>query len=405
MPLLDDPARLRRIMLWVMLSALAASGLLAVVGVVSGNSDDAWRMICSGVAAVIAAGLMLAACKLLDSDKTRRTGLFILAAIAAQFILILLAFWDPPRNWSVRDSEEKQGLTALLFAVAVIPSILFFHVNGLRGGRAAGTFGIIGILASYALFLTAIWTSNFNLSADDERLWETAWGVWFFTLVVSASLAGVGIDHRHWRWIGLPVAIAALAIALRNVWSDTDRFVNLLTVLITLAIVIAHANIVFLCALKGRQEWMRWATVVCILFAAAAFDFTVIDRPNDDGMWRIASAAAICTACATVALGILAAFNRKPAPHTGDGIEAAEIAVVCPNCRKKQTVPLSRGIGESPCGGCGMIFSIRIRAPRCATCGYLLLMFKGDLCPECGAKVFGAKTGELAIGTDHPQPV
>ncbi len=341
MPLLDDPARLRRIMLWVMLGALAASGLLA---------------------AVIAAGLMLATCKLLDSEKTRRTGLFILAAIAAQFVLTLLAFWDPLRNWNVRDSEEKQGLTALLFTVTAIPSILFFYVSALRGGRVAGTFGIIGNLASYALYLTAIWTSAFNLTAEDDRLWETAWGVWFFTLVVSASLAGAGIDRRYWRWFGLPVATAALAIALRNVWADTDRFVNLLTILITLAILIGHTNIVFLCALKGRQEWLRWATLICTLFAGAAFDYTVIDHPDDDGMWRIASAGAICAACATVALGILAAFNRKPAPQTGDAIEAPEISLVCPNCHKKQTVPMTHGIGETPCTGCGMIFSIRIRA-------------------------------------------
>jgi hypothetical protein len=400
MPLLDDPARLRRIMLWVMLGALAASGLLAVVGVVSPNSDDAWRMVGSGIAAVIAAGLMLAACKLLDSEKTRRTGLFVLATIAAQFVLILLALWDPLRNWSVRESDEKQWLTAVLFTVAALPSILFFYVNGLRGGRVAGTFGIIGNLASYALFLIATWTSAFNLSAGDECLWETAWGIWFFTLVVSASLAGVGIDRRYWRWLGLPVATAALAIALRNVWSDTDRFVNLLTVLITLAIIIGHTNIVFLCALKGRQEWLRWATLLCTLFAGAAFDYTVIDHPNDDGLWRIASAGAICAACATVALGILAAFNRKSAPHTGDGIEAAEISVVCPNCHKKQSVPLTRGIGETPCTGCGMIFSIRIRPPRCATCGYLLLMFKGEACPECGAKV-SRPTGELQTLSSH----
>jgi hypothetical protein len=394
MPLLDDPARLRRIMLWVMLSALAASGLLAVIGIIGNDWDQQWRMIWSGIAAVVAAGLMLGDCKLLDSEKARRTGLFIMALIVIQFILVLLACWDPLRAWAVNDSQTKEALTALLFLVVAVPAIIFFHVLRIRGGAVSGYVGLSGSAAAYFLFLTATWTWSLSFlgGPDDDRIWETAWGAWFFVLAAAACSAGAGIDRRYWRWLGIIASAAAFVIALYNIWKNSSAFINFFTVATTLGILIAHANIIFLCKLKGRQEWLRWATVASALFAGAVFDYGAITEAKYDLVWRIASAAAICAGCGTVAVAILAAFNRRPATHAaGDGVDAREISVNCPVCLRKQSVPLSHGAGEASCGGCGMIFHVRVSAPRCAACGYLLLMFHGDVCPECGAKVSTAK--------------
>ena len=61
--------------------------------------------------------------------------------------------------------------------------------------------------------------------------------------------------------------------------------------------------------------------------------------------------------------------------------------MVCPVCRKKQTVPINDGVGELSCPGCGLIVSVRLRAPRCPSCDYMLLMLHSDRCPECGAPI------------------
>lgn len=403
MALLDDAGRLRRIMLWVMLGALGASGLMAVVGVLGNDIDQAWKMIGSGIDAVVAAGLMLAVCKLLDSEKMRKTGLFVLGMILVEFILVLLAFWDPLRNWMVRDSNERQALTALLFAVVAIPAIVFFHVRQLRGGALSGFLGMVCCAAAYAFFLYAIWSGAWM--GDSEKTFETGWGIWFFGFGSAANCAGAGTDRRHWRWVGLAASVVVLVVGIQEIVSDTNQFSNLFIASATLGILIGHANIVFLCKLKKRQEWLRLGTVASALFAGATFDYAAIGKGGLDVVWRVASAAGICAGCGTVAVAILAAFNRRPAPQGGDGIEATEIAVVCPNCRGKQVVGLERGIGESACAGCGMIFSVRMRAPRCAACGYLLLMFRGEACPECGARVgrnMGASVEaiEAAVGKE-----
>ena len=49
----------------------------------------------------------------------------------------------------------------------------------------------------------------------------------------------------------------------------------------------------------------------------------------------------------------------------------------------KQLVP----VGGGRCTGCNLVIHVRIEEPRCAACGYSLLMLKADKCPECGAPV------------------
>src|ERR1700761_3479064 len=95
---LNDPVKLRRMILWVMLAALGLSAALTVIGVLENSFNDAYRMIGSGIAAVIASALLLAAGKLLDSEKFRKTGLFIMLLILIEFVLVLLTFWDPISN-------------------------------------------------------------------------------------------------------------------------------------------------------------------------------------------------------------------------------------------------------------------------------------------------------------------
>jgi ssDNA-binding Zn-finger/Zn-ribbon topoisomerase 1 len=407
----DDPARLRRMMLWIMLGALAASGALAVLGILTGSFEESYRTIGTGAAAVVASGLLLAACKLLDSEKTRRTGLFLMGLIVAEFILTLLAMWDPLRMGApYHPSEGMFDMTALCFAAAAVPVGLFFHVRGLRGGRVAGLLGMTLCAAAFASFLMAIWLGLKSGWALEDYFWGTGWACWLFAFAAAASTAGAGTDSRHWRWAGLAASTLAFSLGLHNVWTENQTPTNLFIVSTTLGILIGHANIIWLCKLNRRQRWLRWATVAFAWFAGATIDYAIIDTLNADVFLRVGTAAAVCASCGTVAVAILTAFNRRVVPMSGDEVDATEITIVCPVCRKKQAVPLAGGIGDSACAGCGMVFSIRARAPRCPSCNYLLLMHQSERCPECGAAVtrpaFSAATVGVApnIGTTSEEP-
>jgi len=144
----DDPAQLRRIILRIMLGALAASAALAVIGVLGTGFDQSARMIGTGVAAGIASGLLLAACKLLDFEKWRRAGLLLMAVILGEFVLVLMAIWDPIRSVQF-DFDEALGFTALLFPVCALPAVLFYFVRQFRGGRLTGLLGVAMCVISY----------------------------------------------------------------------------------------------------------------------------------------------------------------------------------------------------------------------------------------------------------------
>jgi len=397
---LDDPVRLRRMILWVMLGALGLTALLAIVGVVDSSFQESYRMIGSGIAAVAASGLLLAAGRRLDSPKSRKTALFIMGLIIVQFVLALLAFWDPLRMVGLGgfNSEESFDFTALSFIPIAIPLGLFFYVCQLRGGFAAGLLGILATAVTFTIFLIAIWSAN----SRDEALWETGWSVWFFAFVSAGCAAGMGAERRSLRSIGLIAATTALAMGIAGIWNRPASN-PLLSILVALAVVIAHANLLWLCKLKPSQYWLRWLASLLAMCGAAAVVYEENVRVwRDDLLLRLGTAAGICALCATVAVAILAAFNRRAMPVIGeDEVEVAEISIVCPTCRKKQNITLSKGFGEAACGNCGMKFSIRTTAPRCANCNYLLLMFRGDRCPECGSTV---ANGDRRIARPSPLP-
>jgi hypothetical protein len=189
---LDDTAGLRRVMLRIMLGALALSAALAVLGVLGGanNWDQSYRMIGTGVDATIASALLLASCKFLDSEKYRRTGLFVMAMILMEFILVLLALWG--RLWSNGgySGDEALAETAAIFPVFAMPAALFFHVRQLPGGRLAGLLGMASCALALALFLLGTWGDRARLSGPAQWMyWESGWACWFFSFAAAACAA------------------------------------------------------------------------------------------------------------------------------------------------------------------------------------------------------------------------
>src|SRR5947209_5370632 len=84
---------LRRLLLRVMLGALAFSAAAGVLAVLAFSSSVAWRVVGTGVVTAVAAGLMLAMSRLVDREPSRMAGLLGMAAVVAEFTLALGLIW------------------------------------------------------------------------------------------------------------------------------------------------------------------------------------------------------------------------------------------------------------------------------------------------------------------------
>jgi hypothetical protein len=377
-----------------MLGCLAASAAMAVVALLTPWGVESYRLVGTTVAASITCALMLGAARVLDSDKNRQTFLFTMGLLLAEFVLVLLALWDPLGMIFGHRREEEFAFTALAFGGVGVPAAVLMHVRQRSAGRWAGGAGLVLCAASLAFFLAAIWSTashRWNASYQlIDNLLGTGWLLLLLALVGAVSLGGVGVDRWHWRWIGVGAAAAAFALAMRDVWGKPIQGADRPLILTaTAAFLCAHANMLWLCDLTPGQRWLRWCTIAFAFAAGAMYDYaTLTDRYGQwDNLQRQISAAGVCAACGTVAIALLAAFNRRAAPLSA-AIEFTQIVIVCPMCHKKQTAPA----GESVCT-CGMRFSIQLLVPRCAQCGYTLLMLQSDRCPECGMPIQAPTVG------------
>jgi hypothetical protein len=202
-------------------------------------------------------------------------------------------------------------------------------------------------------------------------------------------LALVGLEvhpRRHWRWLGIAAAGASAGLILMDIWGGWSEHPKVLCPLLSVAILVAYAVVLWMLPLKGRQGWVRWGTIGTALLTAAFINVIVILEPFlEDLFERLTAAGGIVTACGTLSLLVLAAFNRRVEVGRTTSV-LMELTVVCPRCRRKQTVP----VGDSACKSCGLRIHLRIEEPRCPHCDYLLHALTSDRCPECGATIAGA---------------
>jgi hypothetical protein len=152
--------------------------------------------------------------------------------------------------------------------------------------------------------------------------------------------------------------------------------------------VVAHANMCLGPLLRPTQRWVRQGTILFAVVTAALIVLVIAkdkfpEIPIDADLFgRFAAAAGIIAGCGTLALLVLARMNRKVDAEP-ESYELSEVSLVCPRCRRKQSLPT----GDSTCPSCGLRISIRVEEPRCANCDYLLRGLTSDRCPECGTSI------------------
>lgn len=391
-------ALLIRIMLWS-LGATAVVGAMTVL--VVGMGEMGWRLIGTGVATAVAAGLLIPFSALADKPKTRRVGLLGMVWVVIEFAGTIGLIWEV---FDLMGSpfDERIGLTMVFLGLTALPAILFLWLSSKPEAKVAGPVGTALSAVVFALFMIAVWHPDRIFIFNDDWLGIVASVAGFGVLAVG-SLAGVGVTPRRvWRWAGVVASIIGCTLAIYAICVDIHSGSTIFAAIVSIAGVVPHANLCMLVPLAGAQKWVRVVTIAGAIVTAVIIDLLVLASNNNTQFplgENLAGAAGIITACGTLALGVLARLNRN-LDRVPVLSEIKQIAVVCPGCQRKQTL----NVGSSTCPHCGLLFDIRLEEPRCPSCDYLLFMLQSDRCPECGTLVRGATTGQPPAGASRGLP-
>jgi len=385
---------LRRILLRLMLWSLAIAAVLGAGSVLILPAGDVWRIFGTGILTAAACGILLPISLLTDKPKSRSAGLLGMAIILIEYMLGMSLIWGS-ENWG--DALMEQVGFATLFVPTVgMPAVALLRIAGTKLGRWAGRVGVALCGVEFILLMIAARMGVTRSNSDQE--WSTACVCAIFFPLLMLSLAGLNASPGAWRrWPAVIMSSVSLVVCLVGIWRDVEDHPNAFAVLVSMTTVLAYLNVAMLCPLKSRQVWVRWVAVLAVTATAACIDCGVFfsDSGNDELFGRISAATGIVAGCATLALAIFAALNRKierPAIMLQD---VRSVEVICPLCRKKQSI----ATGGALCVECGLRITIQLEQPQCAKCGHLLYGLKFDRCPECGTAVIADD------GVVNPLPV
>jgi len=375
---------LRRILLRIMLAALAIAALAGVLAVVVAAGDTLWRIVGTAITTAGAVGLLLPFSLLVDKAKWRRAGLFAMAWTIGDFLLILALIWGESL-YHYSSPWEHIAMTLgwwLLCGAAAIVFLLSAGVPWLRVTAWTGT-ALAGVV--FVLLEIGTW-----IEWPREDCWfGMAGALAGIGTAAVACLGNVGQrDRRWWRWVGVAVAAVGWVLAVVGIWRGTNSEVGqqMLAGFIGLAAWVGLANMVLLAPLQGMQHVVRWGTMAAGLACAGAINLMAYcgSNPIMEFVERAAAGSAIVTGCGVLALLVLGRMNRRVEFRPEEGSKVmTDITVFCPRCHHKQHIML----GGGQCGACGLRIAVRVEEPRCPTCGYLLYMLTTPRCPECGTTI------------------
>ncbi|MDM8004835.1 MAG: hypothetical protein QUV05_01600 [Phycisphaerae bacterium] len=394
----------RRTLLRVMLWSLGLGALVGVAAILAGNVHDIWRVSLTAFVTAVAVGLMIPVSMLMDKPAGRQASMLGMWAILLAFLLAMLLTWDLVHVLPIRGRTETVALTLVFVLLCSLPAMFFLVILRNASARVAGSVGLILTAAVFAALMIGTW--GFLGTPPGDKWFSTAGAAACLGLLAVASLVrieakGPGIAAIWLVGIRLAGAIAAglaLAVAVYAIWFNIHRDSGLLTTLVCIAAVIAHANLCLLVPLTRSQEWVRAVTIGAAFATAVCIDLmwvTQLGRTDRDLLVRLASASALAASCGSLALLVLARINRRIVDQPPVLQEIREITLICPGCHKTQTLT----VGDAACPTCRLRIRTSIHEPRCPKCEYLLFMLTSDRCPECGEPI-----EQGLVRTEGPAP-
>ena len=383
---------LRRLLLRVMLGALAVAALAGVLAILFYHGSMLLELIGTAVMTAVAAGLLMVFSLLVDREKSRSAGLLGMVAVIAEFFLGLALIW------MFDLMPEAVWVLMVAIGISLLPAMFFLRVTSMPRARLAGWTGLGVCAVTFLIFAITPW---FNIAWVRYGEWcGTGVSIGTFGLLAAASLAGAGGDRRHWRYLGTLTSLAAAVMGIIGVWREVQTGEIAFAMIASTAAFIAHANLVLLCPLKSAQRWLAFAAIATSFLTALFVDLLIVFNKglggelSDSLLTRLAGASGILAGCSSLALLVLAALNRK-SEFKPILAPISEYTLICPGCNRKQTLVT----GEAQCPTCLLIIQATFKEPHCSKCGYLIFMLNSDRCPECGTPVRAAdsESGSPAI--------
>lgn len=371
---------LRKTILRVILWSLGVSAVVGAAAILTGSNRTIDRTLVTGFTTAGAAILLYFLSPMIDRKPMRPAGLFGMSVIVGEYLAILALTWLI--HHTAWDDEVLESIIAVGFVG--MGAFVFLLMQARDTMRVAARFGCVVAGVVLCVFLAAIWWPSGWPHRYD--LWESPWPIILYSLLIVAALIGFG-DRKHWRWLGIVCAAAAIVIVEYDMWynpATTQLGRNVFTLTTAVACVVAHANLVLRAAVRDNQRWLTWGTIGAgiatgSLLCVAVF---IADHDLDESTARLAGAAGVLAACGSLALVVLARFNRGINAEPGSAA-FTDINLTCPRCQRKQTLPL----GGGRCGACDLRITIEVEEPRCGKCGYLLYQLTSNACPECGERI------------------
>ncbi len=384
----------RKLILRVLLWALGIAAVTGASAIVLGTSDIVGRVAGTSLAVAVACACLLPLSGMLDRAEQRPVGLLGMTIVVVEFCLAVALIWKI-YEFVGSYGDVWWALVGTMGAVAICGAagMGFLKLAGKSSTRLAGKVGLVLAAATLILWNVSNWIWAWHSALNSGAWWwaqsfgATGAALGGLGIPAVAALVGVGAKPaRHWRWVGVIAAAAAFVMAAIGIWAELHRGSENLITVISIAVVVAHANLALLVPLKPGQRWLLVVAIGAAIVTAVMVDLYGY-LPHDFSFDRLAGAAAIIAGCATLALLVLARINRgvdvEAMPH-----EFQDVSLTCPRCQKKQKLPL----GEAACSACGLRIAIRVEEPRCPKCGYLLYMLTGPNCPECGTAIAAPAT-------------
>lgn len=369
----------RNVLLRVLFASLAIAALCGAAGILYGNQAAVWRITWTAIVTASASLLLLAATRHRDREQVRPAALAAVALIVAVSIVSIAAIW----KLLGRGLDDNLWITALLLTLVGVPSIGFVRMLGNNQTLWAGRIALGLAAVELVLLMWNTWSPSGTWRSD--KLEGVSGVLPLAGLLAVACIVGAGTgDRRHWRWAGVLAASAAFTLVTNEILLGIYRDPTHVTYyLFVTAAVIAHANVLLQCPLQRNQLWLRRVTLAASIGAGLGTCIALTGLEDSDFVERLAGAAGLVAGCGTIAVAILGRVNYRPGTPVSAIAEVTRIVVQCPICRKSQPLPLD----GARCAECSLLIHIRLEEPRCAACGYSLLMLKTDKCPECGSAV------------------
>ena len=377
----------RKLLLRVMLWSLALAAVCGVLAVLFSAHETAWRVVGTMVTTAVAAGLMMWMSVLSEKQRTREAGFLGMAMVVMEWMLAEALIWDIRQAFGLGyHFEESVGMSMAFGAGTAMWAMLALTWRERKGFERAAVVGLIVAATVALLWLLGAWwpegsTAYFATSSVRTKLLESSWAAACMGILLTVLMLDVA-RLRWWVLIAMVCDVVALALWLTAIWLEIHESNGTAECVASVAVVGAFCNALRLVRLRDAQQWVVWATMGAAIATGLMVDVVIVlekQHGDVDLLGRLAAAGGILTGCGTMAMVVLGRLNRHDVVPA-EMPTVTDVAIICPVCAKKQKLQ----IGESKCGGCGLLFEIKVKEPRCPQCNYLLFMLKSDRCPECG---------------------